>query len=220
VFLTLDALCCVIAYPPSALGFGGSYLSESGFYAAGGVFDANGTATRTGLGTLFDKGELFTIADIGWAPDFIGGAVAGKDFTPGHDDYHLTFWHADERRAFGRPEGWGYTFSAQKGFGNTVGFARYGVANGGATPLRKMASLGLGIENVFGYEQDTIAIGLSWGEPSDRALNDQFGVETYYKMQLTPSFALTGNIQTIINPARMPASDTALILSLRGRFTF
>ena len=144
----------------------------------------------------------------------------GKDYQPGNDDYHLTFWHVDKRETAGRPEGWGYTASAQKGFGNVVGFARYGVSNGGATPLRKMANFGVGISNILDYEQDTIGIGLTWGDPSNTALREQFGAEVYYKMQITPHFALTGDVQAIRNPARDPASGSVLIISLRGRFAF
>lgn len=120
-----------IPYPSSALGFGGSVRMNNGVYLVAGAFDANGVPTRSGFDTLFDVGEYFAMAEIGWAPDFVEGAVAGTDYQPGNDDYHLTLWHVDKRVSAGRPEGWGYTASAQKGFGNVVGFARYGTSNGG-----------------------------------------------------------------------------------------
>jgi len=120
-----------IAFPSSALGIGGGGRLPNGIYAGGGVFDANGVATRAGFDTLFDDRELLTIAEIGWAPDFAEGMKPGKDYTPNNDDVHVTAWHSDKRESVGRPEGWGFTTSAQKGFGKLVPFLRYGYSHGG-----------------------------------------------------------------------------------------
>lgn len=83
-----------------------------------------------------------------------------------------------------------------------------------------MANIGVGISNILGYEQDTIGIGFTWGDPSNTALREQFATEAYYKMQITPHFALTGDVQAILNPANAPASGSLLIFSLRGRIAF
>ncbi|WP_434053490.1 MAG: carbohydrate porin [Roseibium sp.] len=206
-----------IPFPPSALGFGAAARLTNGGYVVGGVFDANGSPIRPGFDTLFEDGELFSIAEVGWAPDFVFGLEPGKDFRPGNDDYHLTVWHSDAREKIGRPEGWGFTASAQKGFGNVVPYARYGYSNGGATTLKQFASIGAGFENVFGYDADVIGIGVSWGDPWNAALDNQYAVEAFYRMQLTPQFALTPDVQVIVDPATDPASDLLGVFSLRGR---
>lgn len=209
-----------IAYPPSALGVGAGVRLESGAFAGGGVFDANGQADKDGFNTLFDEGELFTIGEIGWTPDFSIFLLPGQDYRPGNDDYHLTVWHADALKKTGRPEGWGITASAQKGFGEIVAFARYGYSNGSATPLKHMASIGVGLENVAGYENDLIGLSAAFGRPSISSLDDQFAIEAFYRLQLTPAFALTPDLQIIINPALAPEEKTLTLVSLRARLTF
>lgn len=206
-----------IPFPPSALGLAGGARLTNGGYLAAGVFDANGSPIRPGFDTLFEDGELFSVAEVGWAPDFVFGLEPGKDFRPGNDDYHLTVWHSDVRDRISRPEGWGFTASAQKGFGNVVPYARYGYSNGGATTLKQFASIGAGFENVFGYDADAIGIGLSWGDPWNSALDTQYAFETFYRMQLTPQLALTPDVQVIVDPATDPASDMLGVFSLRGR---
>ena len=166
---------------------------------------------------MFDVGELFTIADLGWAPDFVEGLEPGVDFTPSNDDVHLTFWHSDRRKAIMRPEGWGVTASVQKGFGKVVPFARYGYSKGGATPLKHLVNVGVGFDDVFGYAQDTIGIGLTWGDPSASNLRDQYAAELFYRMQFTPYFALTPDIQLIAHPANDTSTDLLGLFSVRGR---
>lgn len=206
-----------IPYPPSALGSGGGAQLTNGVYGSAGIFDANGVATRAGFDTLFNKSELFTIADLGWAPDFVDGLKAGKDYTPNNDDVHLTIWHSDKRKAIGRSEGWGFTTSAQKGFGKIVPFIRYGYSHGGATPLKHMVNVGVGLDDVFDYAQDTIGVGFTFAKPSASGLRDQYAGELYYKMQITPRFAITPNVQVIGNPANNPDSDLLGLFSIRGR---
>ncbi|MFN3130492.1 carbohydrate porin [Roseibium sp.] len=206
-----------IPFPPSALGIAGGARLENGTYVAAGAFDGNGVATRPGFDTLFEHGELFKVAELGWAPDFVFGLEPGQDYRPGNDDYHLTLWHTDARTSAGRPEGWGFTVSVQKGFGNIVPFARYGYSDGGATTLKQFASIGAGFEDVFGYDSDVIGIGLSWGDPFNTALDPQYVLEAFYRMQLTPQIALTPDVQVIVDPATDPASDVLGVFSLRGR---
>ncbi|MXN63860.1 hypothetical protein GR183_03000 [Stappia sp. GBMRC 2046] len=206
-----------IPFPPSALGIGGGGRLTNGTYLAAGVFDANGVPVRPGFDTLFETGELFSIAEIGWAPDFVFGLEPGQDFRPGDDDYHVTVWHADARTSINRPEGWGFTLSAEKGFGNIVPYARYGYSNGGATALKHFASFGAGFEGVFGYDDDVIGVGLSWGDPWNSTLRQQFAAEAFYRMQFTPQFALTPDVQIILDPSNDPASDVLGVFSIRGR---
>ncbi len=202
-----------IAFPPSALGVAVGALLTNRLYAEAGVFDANGTPDQAGFNTLFNRRETFKIADIGWTPDFLFGG------DPGKNDFHLTAWHADRRVIEGIPEGWGLTVSAQRGFGNFVPFVRYGYANGGATALEHFASAGLGIEDAFGYSNDLIGMSFGWGRPSNSQLRDQYSSEIFYRMQLTPNFAMTPNIQVVLDPALDTTAGLVGIFSVRVRLT-
>lgn len=209
-----------IAFPSAALGLGGGVRLKNGGFVSGGFFDANGRADTDGFDTLFEEGELFTIAEAGWTPDFNVLLRPGQDYRPGSDDYHVTVWHADSLKKAGRPEGWGFTASAQKGFGDIVPFVRYGYANGGATPLQHMASIGAGLENVGGYENDLIGLSAAFGNPSNSDLDDQYGFEAFFRLQLTPGLALTPTLQFILNPALAPTEDMLILSSIRARLTF
>ncbi|WP_428674022.1 carbohydrate porin [Roseibium sp.] len=206
-----------IPYPASALGFGGGARLTNGIFFAGGLFDANGSPIKDGFDSFFNQREFFAIGEVGWTPDFVEGLEPGKDYTPGNDDYHLTFWHSDGRKDIGRPEGWGFTGSVQKGFGSVVPFARYGYSSGGATSLKHLVSIGAGYEGLFGYDDDVLAVGLNWGEPSNSALDPQYGFEAFYRMQLTPQIAVTPDVQVIVDPATDPSSDVLGVFSIRGR---
>jgi len=83
-----------------------------------------------------------------------------------------------------------------------------------------MVNVGIGIDDVFDYAQDTIGMGFTFGEPSAAGLRNQYAGELYYKMQLTPRFAITPDIQVIGNPANDPTSAILGVFSVRGRFAF
>ena len=200
-----------IPFPASTLGVAVGTMLPNGFYAEGGVFDANGTAEKSGFNTLFNRGETFKIADIGWTSDFVLGGDSGSN------DIHLTAWHIDRREKAGTPESWGYTVSGQKGFGNVVPFFRYGYASGGATQLEHFVSAGLGIEDVLGYSNDVIAMSVAWGRPSNSQFREQYGAEIFYRMQITPNLALTPDLQLVVNPATNANADYLGITSIRAR---
>lgn len=200
-----------IPFPPSTLGIAAGALLGNGLYAEAGVFDANGTPEDIGFNTLFGKGETFKIADFGWTPDFVLGGDSGSN------DFHLTAWHIDKRTSAGTPEGWGVTASAQRNYGNVVPFIRYGYASGGVTQLEHFASAGFGIEDAFGFSDDVFGVSVGWGRPSNPQFRDQYSSEVFYRMQVTPNFAVTPNVQLILDPATDPTSDSLGVFSLRAR---
>jgi porin len=51
-----------------------------------------------------------------------------------------------------------------------------------------------------------------------KGLDDQYTLELFYRWQLTPRFALTGDYQYLQDPALNPYEDSVHIWTLRGRF--
>ena len=80
--------------------------------------------------------------------------------------------------------------------------------------------MGAGIYNPFDRFSDSIGLGLSWGEPFGEDARDQFGIEAYYRVQLTNEIAVTPDVQYIINPARNIEVDSLWVFSLRVRTDF
>jgi porin len=134
---------------------------------------------------------------------------------------HLTLWHADEREAAAVQDGWGLNLSAAHFFGDTwYPFLRAGYADDGGTILKRSVSAGFG--HYMRGRSDLLGFGLNWGEPADSfgpALRDQYTVELFYRVQLSENFAITPDLQYVIDPALNPAEDAILYFGLRGRLS-
>jgi porin len=67
---------------------------------------------------------------------------------------------------------------------------------------------------------DLTGIGVSWEDPSDRALREQKSIELFYKLQLAQNLAVTPSLQVLIDPALNPNTNTLTVFGIRGRITF
>jgi porin len=200
-----------MALPGAGLGIAGAVYPTESTYIAAGIHDANGNRTAAGFNTFFGEGEYFTAFELGWFPNE-GEANEGI--------YHMTFWNIDSRQNAGRPNdrGIGLTVEQQIGCnGNLVPFLRYAYAHRGLNGIRQSLSIGLGIEDMFGQNDDVIGVAASWQETSNRALRDQYVVETFYRFYLTPHTHLSPGIQIVIDPANAPSKDAVTVFGLRLR---
>lgn len=201
-----------IASPAEGLGVAyGANLTDQ-WYVVGSLGDANAVSTRSGFDS-FDAGELFKSLEIGWttSPDRIY-----------FDNVHLTLWHVDERPEAGVSEGSGGAFSfalfLQDRF---MPFVRVGISDGGGGALQE-ASAAAG----FGWyrpDRDLLGFGVAWGQPSEDGFGDgipdQWTGELFYRWQLHSVFALTADLQYIVDPALAPALDDTLVFGLRARMS-
>ena len=64
---------------------------------------------------------------------------------------------------------------------------------------------------------------MGWAEPSAKThgegLDDEWVIESSYKIQVTPNFNLTPDLQLLFNPARAQQHNSLWIASLRAVFT-
>ena len=197
--------------PSAALGATLAISPITKTYVVGGVYDANGTKTSFGE---IEKGDLFTAIEFGVVPGH------GK---PGAGLYHVTLWHSDELEEANRPSGRGIALTFQQELGpdgNIVPFLRYSYGDGGATPVRQAIVVGMGLEEPFGQNHDLIGVGFSWGQPTDSTLRDQYVLEAFYRLQVTPHTNLSPDIQLIFHPSENPAEETIIVGSVRLRTIF
>ena len=54
----------------------------------------------------------------------------------------------------------------------------------------------------------------------DRQLGEQWAIDAYYRVQLTPRVAISPTLQFVIDPVRNPTEDEIVVLGLRTRFEF
>lgn len=200
-----------MALPSTGLGAAAAIYPIANTYILGGLHDTNGA--KTSLGNI-ERSEFFAALELGAKPRY------GK---PGAGLYHVTLWHSDKREKANVPSGRGIAVTLEQEFGpdgNIVPFARYSYGEGGATPVRQTLAAGVGLEEPFGQNHDLIGLGVSWGEPTDRTLRDQYVFEAFYRFFITPHTHLTPDIQVIFNPAENPAEETLTVGSVRLRTLF
>jgi hypothetical protein len=200
-----------MALPGAGLGVAGAVYPTESTYIAAGVHDANGKRTTAGFNTFFGEGEYFSAIELGWFPNE-GETNEGM--------YHVTFWNTDARQNAGRPSdrGIALTLEQQVGCdGNLVPFLRYAYAHRGLNGIRQNLSIGLGVEDIFGQNDDVIGVAASWQDPSNATLRDQYTVESFYRFYITPYTHLTPDIQVVIDPANAPNRDAVTVFGVRLR---
>ena len=68
--------------------------------------------------------------------------------------------------------------------------------------------------NPFDLGDDWLGVGLGWSDPTDQSLRDEYVVESFWRIQLTPTTQITPGAQIWLDPSRTPGKDT------QGVFTF
>jgi porin len=186
------------------------------------AIDTNGRANTSGFDTAFEGNNTY-IMEGHVRTDFfgmtghqlLGATYSGKDFSSldqslriiiekgaikKEDDSWSVFYNFDQ-----------YIYEPKKGQGIGI-FGRFGASDGDANPIHYFYSIGLGGKGVVpGRNLDEFGIGYYYIDVSnpeftglleDRELfRDEYGVEAYYNIALTPWMKLTPDIQ-IIRPAQ------------------
>jgi porin len=67
---------------------------------------------------------------------------------------------------------------------------------------------------------DQLGIGAWWQDLSHRDLDDQSGMEVFYRWNVIPNLALTPSIQFLNDPALNPDADRIILFGLRARVLF
>jgi porin len=196
-----------IAYPAEGLGLIANFEIIENLEIMVGAVDGNGDGSDWNFDAFFTESERLKLAELAWFPDT----------RYGKGQYHVTFWDSDDRNEGATPSGDGYTLYAEQRFGGVIPFVRYGHSSGGVAALKNMVATGIGFSEPFGRKSDGIGIGATWGEPFGDNVREQYGVEAYYRVQLTREIAVTPDIQYIIDPSNNPSEDSTVIFSLRLR---
>lgn len=198
-----------IAVPNQGLGIAFGAMLTDQIYLQGGLADANGQPTLAGFDTFFEDREYFSYLELGLTPS------RERIY---QDGVHLTLWHTDARQVAQTPEGWGVAMTLQRYVCERwLPFFRFGYADGDAALMQTTLSTGIGLRR---NNNDVAGIGISFGQPADNALGDQFTSEAFYRFQLTQFLAVTPDIQLIGNPALDPSKDALALFGLRLRAAF
>jgi len=199
-----------VAFPvvgPGVVLFG--FPSDS-YYLAGGVCAADPNETSSGFSGLSD-GDVFGAFEFGFVSDLAG-------YGPG--TYRFTFWGVDAVSSSGAPSGEGFAMSFDQQLGRFIPFVRYAYNNRpGLTQIRQVASAGFGWQNPFGNKGDIFGVGVGWAHPDSRQARDEYILEAFYRIQITPTLQFTPDFQMIIDPA-FGAEDVVGVFGLRFRLQY
>lgn len=196
-----------------AAGFGAAAavaLPENGYLVAG-VHDANGSNYQPGNP---GRGEFFYALSL--------GVKRGQSKT-GSGNYFVTLWRRDRLKLEDVPSGQGVAFHVEQEVdpeGKLVPFARYSYGYGAGLRVRQSLAVGLGVEKPFARESDRFGLAFSWAEPASGPRRDQYGLEAFYRLALTPDTQLTPDLQVIFNPADNPQASNVVLGGVRMRTLF
>jgi porin len=219
------------------------------------AIDSNGKANRSGFDTAFEGNNTYVIEGH-LRTDFfgmtghqlLGVTYSGKDFSSldqslrfiiengnieKEDDSWSVFYNFDQ-----------YLYEPKKGEGIGI-FGRFGASDGDANPIHYFYSIGVGGKGVIpGRTLDEFGVGYYYIDVSNPQFTgplaerdffrDEYGIEAYYNIAITPWMKLTPDIQ-VIRPAQKDVLkidneqlldskkkevDTATVVGLRLQVVF
>jgi len=110
--------------------------------------------------------------------------------------------------------------SAPAGFGRFHPYVRFGYVDSdsnGPTFARRMVAAGIGVDNIFGQNQDQIVVGVSWVKLTDDSKNNQTGIDAIYRVQLTPQIQFGPTLGIVFDPVDNPDEGTVFVGGVRAR---
>lgn len=194
--------------------FLGGFLNDQ-LYLTGGIAGLNSDPGDPweSVERVFDEAEFFKFVEFGWT-------TSKERFY--FDNVHLTFWQVDEITDTATPDGWGVNFSASYWVDDCyMPFLRAGYADDGGSLLEFSVSAGVAWQP---RKDDLCGIAANWGRPNKDSfgpgLDDQYGLEVFYRAQLTENFRLTPSVQLLADPALNPTEDLIAVFGMRGVLSF
>jgi porin len=192
-----------------ALGAVAKGFATDSFWLGGQIYDGNAVSGDFDLDTI-EENEWLANAEIGWTPSIDRHKV---------DRVQFTYWHKDARVKAGVPSGAGWVVSAShQASEQVILFTRFGHSDGGAGVAAESAA-SVGVE-YSPWRSQALSFGFGWADPASPALEDEYVFETSYKVQVTPQFSLTPDLQLLVHPANNPTESSVWVLGLRGIFAF
>ena len=109
-----------------------------------------------------------------------------------------------------------WLFSLQQELSKKVAtFLRFGTGDGRRTTIQQSLSTGLVFTQAFGYNNDWLGVGFIWADPADGTRKDDYGLETFWRLQLTENIQFTPDFQLYLDPSQNPDHDVELAFGLR-----
>lgn len=136
----------------------------------------------------------------------------------GLEEGHWRFYGYHVDRTANNPAGEGFAVSIDQDVSEEwATFLRYGIAFGARRDLAQTLSSGVVFKQPFNFARDRLGVAFMWGRPTNRQLRDQYGLESYWRVQLTDRVEFGPDLQLLINPSKAPMNDVEIVGGLRAR---
>ena len=211
-----------IAVPLRGFGMVGAlYPTNGNLYVKAGVFTPYSDDTGWTVDDFFERNEYFYNIEVGLSSLARSGVPIQARGPMDSDNIHLSFWYRDPLDD-GSPEAYGVAFNANYTVKeNLLLFLRGGWSEG--NPISRNIAVGFGYRPVSA-PSDLFGAAFGWMSPDEDFLpidlRDQYTGEIFYRFQVTPHFALTPDVQLILDPTLNPFEDSIWNWGLRARVTF
>jgi porin len=149
--------------------------------------------------------------------------VPGFVYTPtipglGKGRYEVNFSHIERTERFGGkgPSSSVWLFSFQQEVSEDLAaFLRFGTGDGRRTDVQQTLAAGVVFTQFCGYNNDWLGVGMIWNDPSDGDRREDYGLETFWRLQLTENIQFTPDVQLYFDPSMNPVRDIELAFGLR-----
>jgi porin len=157
-----------------------------------------------------ENDSWYQLLELGLSPDipFLGAGT-----------YRLTPWH---NHLFGA-DGFGIAlnFDQELGRKDIVAFFRFGYGDEDVTPVKTFVAGGIAFEGPFGREDDLVAIGVAWSDPSPgNGFRPETLLELYYRVEIAKAISITPDLQLVFDPANNPGDDIVVVPGIRLQLKF
>ena len=181
---------------------------------------------------LFDDLQVsFLVADADgypFYPDFKSFGrrfvyVPGFVYTPtipglGKGRYEVNFSHIERTERFGGdgPASSVWLFSFQQELSEELAaFLRFGTGDGRRTDVQQSLAAGVVFTQACGYNNDWFGVGMIWNDPSDGNRRDDYGLELFWRLQLTEDIQVTPDLQLYFDPSMNATRNIEAAFGLR-----
>ena len=149
--------------------------------------------------------------------------VPGFVYTPticgwGKGRYEVNFSHIERTERFTGtgPSSSVWLFSFQQELSPKLAtFFRFGTGDGRRTPVQQALSTGIVFTEAFGYNNDWLGLGFIWQDPTDSTRRDDYGMEAFWRLQLTQNVQITPDVQLYFDPSLNPNRDVEAAFGVR-----
>ena len=94
-------------------------------------------------------------------------------------------------------------------------FFRFGTGDGRRTDVKQSLAAGVVFTQAFGFNNDWLGLGMAWQDPTDATRSDDYGMEMFWRLQVTERVQITPDVQLYFDPSQNVNRDLEAAFGLR-----